>query len=306
MVLRVSQAVHPRRWAGAGILVLVACLSAAAPGLAQTRFGLSFARTESGLLVPELRAAAAIVYDPQNGEVLWENRANDQRSIASLTKMMTALVFLETGPDLSEEVVIHTSDVRRAFTTRLLSGYRMTVGDLLHLMLIASDNAAARALARVSVYGSEGFIEKMNLKARNLGLDSTTYVDPSGLRAENVSSAYDMVRLLAHVSLNEPIAAIMQMSDYTAHAGRRRINVRSTNQLVRGGDFDVVAGKTGFIRLAGYCLATVLRLPENGQQVAVVILGAPSSATRFREARGLVAWVSDQSRALFGDLRERD
>ena len=291
----------------AGLLALGLLIGTATLAEAQSsRFGLSFTRTDSGFLVPELRAAAAIAYNPLTGEVLWENGADDQRSIASLTKMMTALVFLETEPDLSEQVVIQTSDVRRSFTARLLSGYRITTGDLLHLMLIASDNAAALALARVSVFGAEGFVDQMNRKALELGLTATTYADPSGLRSRNVSSAYDVARLLSHVSGNEIIAGIMQMSEYTARAGRRAIPVRSTNLLVRGGDFDVVAGKTGYIRRAGYCLATLLRLPESGEQVALVILGAPSSATRFREARGLFAWVGEQARGLFGDLRELD
>jgi len=302
-VLRVT---HRRVPLVTAAVVLAVLAGTAAPAAAQSRFGLNFTRTEAGFLVPSLRAAAAIVYNPLNGEVLWENGADDQRSIASLTKMMTALVYLESHPDLSQEVLVESSDTRRASSTRLRSGYRMSADDLLHLMLISSDNAAARALARSSVYGAEGFIAKMNQKARSLGLTSTTYADPSGLDSDNVSSAYDIARLLSYVSANETIAGIMQMSEYTARAGRRQISVRSTNQLVRGGDYQVVAGKTGYIRRAGYCLATLLRLPESGQQVAVVILGAPSSATRFREARGLYAWVGDQARGLYSSLRELD
>lgn len=295
----------PRSISALLLLALVATLGLPASALAQRQYGLNFTRTDSGFLVPELRAAGAVVYDPLTGTVLWENGGDDRRSIASLTKMMTALVFLETNPDLSEEIVIETSDVRRSFSYRLLSGHRITAGDLLHLMLIASDNAAARALARVSIYGAEGFINEMNAKARELGLTSTTYADPSGLRSRNMSSAYDMARLLSHVSANETIAGIMQMAEYTARADNTSIHVRSTNELVRG-DFGVVVGKTGYIRRAGYCLATLLRLPESGLQVAVVILGAPSSAARFTEARGLYAWVGEQARGLFATLRDLD
>jgi D-alanyl-D-alanine endopeptidase (penicillin-binding protein 7) len=306
MVLRVRRTRESRVRRLTGLLALTLVLVGAEPAVAQSRFGLSFTRTEGGLLVPELRSAAAIVYNPSDGEVLWETGADIQRSIASLTKMMTALVFLEGDPDLDQEVVIYTSDVRRSFSYRLLSGHRITTGDLLHLMLIASDNAAARALARVSADGVEGFVLQMNRKAHELGLAATVYVDPSGLRPQNMSTAYDMARLLSHVSTNETVARIMQMPEYTARASRRQIRVRSTNQLVRGGDFDVLAGKTGYIRSAGYCLATLLQLPESGQQVAVVILGAPSSATRFRETLGLYAWVGEQARSLFGGLRDLD
>src|SRR6185503_9797800 len=150
----------------------------------------------SGALVPDVRAEAAIIYDSATGHVLWESNSTNQRSIASITKVMTAVVFMEDSPDLSEEVIIQPTDVRAASTTYLRSAYRVTKGDLLHLTLMASDNAAARALARVSSLGSEAFIARMNSKAAELGLESTSYSDPSGLLAANVSSAYDMAKLI--------------------------------------------------------------------------------------------------------------
>jgi D-alanyl-D-alanine carboxypeptidase len=169
-----------------------------------------FKMDETGALVPDIRAAAAIIYNPENGQVLWESNSTDQRSIASITKVMTAAVFLENEPDLSEQVVIQRSDVRAASTTYLRAGFKVTTGDLLHLLLIASDNAAARALARVSPHGSEGFIDRMNEKAIELGLEATSYADPSGLLADNVSSAYDMAKLITYVSGDERIASIMR------------------------------------------------------------------------------------------------
>ena len=288
------------------LLVLLLVFGAALPADAQSRFGLRFTLADSGVLVPQLDAAAAVVYDPASGEVLWESGGDEPRSIASLTKMMTALVFLESGANLAEEIVIVDSDVRRSFNYWLRAGDRVTVADLLHMLLIPSDNAAARALARTSVYGAEGFIDQMNRRAQELGLGTTVYADPSGLDRDNVSTAYDMARLVSHVSANPTIARIMRRSEYTARPGGREVTVRSTNQLLRGGDYDVVAGKTGYIRLAGHCLATLLRLPESGEQVAVVILGAPTSALRFREARGLYAWVQDQARGLFVAQRYLD
>ncbi len=132
-----------------------------------------FKLDESGALVPDVRAEAAIIYDSATGQVLWESNSQNQRSIASITKVMTAVVFLENSPDLSRPVVVDRSDVRAASTTYLRAGYTVTKGDLLHLTLIASDNAAARALARVSPYGSAGFIDRMNEKAKELGLTNT-------------------------------------------------------------------------------------------------------------------------------------
>jgi D-alanyl-D-alanine endopeptidase (penicillin-binding protein 7) len=253
---------------------------------------------ETGALVPDIRAAAAIIYNPENGQVLWESNSTDQRSIASITKVMTAAVFLENEPDLSEQVVIQRSDVRAASTTYLRAGFKVTTGDLLHLLLIASDNAAARALARVSPHGSEGFIDRMNEKAIELGLEATSYADPSGLLADNVSSAYDMAKLITYVSGDERIASIMRKQHHTIPMGRRSINVHSTNQLVMRGDVDVLGGKTGFISKAGYCLATLLRLPQGGPQVAVVVLGAKSNAGRFWETRHLFNWLSGKAQDI--------
>lgn len=253
---------------------------------------------EFGREVPDVRAEAAIIYNPTTGEVLWESHAQDQRSMASITKVMTALVFLESGAPMNTPVTVQRSDVSRASTTYLRTGFKLTADDLLNLLLVGSDNAAARALARISPYGAEGFITKMNEKAAELGLLNTRYADPSGLLAENVSSAYDLARLIAHASADERVGGIMRKQAYTTQAGRQTITARSTNQIVRTGDIDVVGGKTGFISRSGYCLATLLRLPQTGQQVAVVVLGAKSNASRFWETRHLFNWMSTRTKAL--------
>jgi len=233
----------------------------------------------SGDLVPDVRAAAAIIYNPETNEVLWEENSQSQRSIASITKVMTATVFLETNPDLSQPVTIARSDVFQASTTHLRANDKVIADDLLHLLLIGSDNAAARALARVSPQGSEGFVRRMNEKAAELGLESTSYADPSGLLSDNVSSAYDMARLITHASGDERIASVMRLPEYSVRTANRRIlTFHSTNHLLGRPDVDVRAGKTGFISRSGYCLATLLRLPESGQQFAVVVLGARSNA----------------------------
>lgn len=261
---------------------------------------------EFGREVPDVRAAAAIIYDPTTGEVLWEDHAQDQRSMASITKVMTALVFLESGAPMTTPVTVQRSDVSRASTTYLRTGFKLTADDLLNLLLVGSDNAAARALARISPYGSEGFIAKMNAKASELGLINTRYADPSGLLAENVSSAYDLARLIAHAAADERVGGIMRQTSYTTHSGKTAVTARSTNQIVRSGDIDVVGGKTGFISRSGYCLATLLRLPQTGQQVAVVVLGAKSNASRFWETRHLFNWMSTRTKtALDGDAQHR-
>ena len=252
-----------------------------------------------GNLVPDLRAAAAIIYNPETNQVLWEHNSETQRSIASITKVMTAAVVFEDDPDLSRVVTVARSDVSRASTTFLRLNDKVTVADLLHLTLIASDNAAARALARTSKYGAAGFIDRMNEKAAELGLTSTHYADPSGLLSENVSSAFDMARLISLASSDERISTIMQKPQHTIRTPRRSITFRSTNHLLGQDGFDVMAGKTGFITKAGYCLATLLRLPQSGQQVAVVVLGARSNAGRFMEVQNLFNWMSSTASAVF-------
>ena len=258
--------------------------------------GIDFDAGAGDLPAPTVRAKAAIIYNPTTRQVLWEDHAQDQLSIASLTKMMTAIVFMEQHPDLTREVVVANSDVRRASITYLRPQERVTVNDVLHLALIASDNGAARVLARVSPWGTVGFIERMNEKASELGLWNTRYTDPSGLGADNVSSAYDLSRLITYVSRNEQIGQIMRKQSYRIRTNRRRVTIRSTNKLL-GGDLDVRAGKTGYIRKAGFCLVALLQLPH-GDPVAVVILGAQSDSGRFREARRLIDWLTTQARAL--------
>jgi D-alanyl-D-alanine endopeptidase (penicillin-binding protein 7) len=253
-------------------------------------------RTDAaGNVVPDIRAAAAIVYDPATGNVLYEENAQDERSIASITKVMTAIVFLENATDLDQEVQIVRADTLRASTTYLKTNDRVRISDLLHLLLIPSDNAAARALARISPLGYDGFIARMNQKADDLGLNQTAYIEPSGLQSENISSAYDLARLIAFASEDDRIGPIMRTPEYSFRTAKGRIiTVRNTNQILRAGDFDVRGGKTGFIRNAGYCLATLLKMPQGGPPLAVVVLGANSNLGRFWETRHLMAWLSER------------
>ena len=252
----------------------------------------------NGELVPDIRAAAAIIFNPANGQVLWEENAQDKRSIASITKVMTTVVFLEDNPDLSQEITVERSDVYAASTTYLRANERLTLDDVLHLALIASDNAAARILSRVSHGGTASFVERMNEKALELGLENTSFADPSGLNPANVSSAYDLSRLISFAASDERVAPIMRTPTYTVHTSRRAVNIHSTNRLVMEG-MDVVGGKTGFIGKSGYCLATLLRLPQ-GNQVAFVVLGARSNPGRFWETRHLFNWLQDKAGTLFG------
>jgi D-alanyl-D-alanine endopeptidase (penicillin-binding protein 7) len=257
-----------------------------------------FKTAADGQVVPDVRAAAAIIFNPTTGQVLYEENSQDKRSIASITKVMTALVFLEDNPDLNQELTIERSDVYAASTTYLKAGDKITAGELLHLLLIPSDNGAARALARNSHGGTASFIERMNEKAIELGLQNTSFADPSGLNANNVSSAFDLSHLITFATNDDRISSIMRTPTYTVSTNRRQIPIHSTNQLVMKGDVDVMGGKTGFISKSGYCLATLLRLPQ-GNPIAVVVLGARSNNGRFWETRHLFSWLNTKAAELF-------
>jgi D-alanyl-D-alanine endopeptidase (penicillin-binding protein 7) len=211
---------------------------------------------------------------------------------------MTALVYLEDNPDLSAEVVIERSDVFAASTTYLKAKDRITASELLHLLLIPSDNAAARALARTSHGGLASFVERMNEKAIELGLQNTAFADPSGLNANNVSSAFDLSHLITFAASDERIASIMRTPTYTVATNRRMIPIHSTNHIVMNGDVEVMAGKTGFITKSGYCLATLLRLPK-GNPDSDLVLGATSNNGRFWETRHLFSWLNTKAAELF-------
>lgn len=257
-----------------------------------------FKTDAAGQVIPDVRAAAAIVFNPVSGQVLYEENSQDKRSIASITKVMTALVYLEDNPDLAAKVTIERSDVYAASTTFLRAKEQVTAGELLHLILIASDNAAARALARTSHGGMASFIERMNEKALELGLQNTSFADPSGLNPNNLSSAFDLSHLITFAASDERIAGIMRTANYTVRTNKRVIPIHSTNRLVMTGDVEVMGGKTGFISKSGYCLATLLRLPQ-GNPIAVVVLGARSNNGRFWETRHLFSWLNTKTAELF-------
>ena len=269
-------------------------------GLAQLREAMTphYKLDENGESIPDVQAAAAVIFNPVTGQVLYEENSQDKRSIASITKVMTALVYLEDNPDLDTPVVVQRSDTYAASTTYLRANDRIAPSELLHLLLIASDNAAARALARTSHGGTASFVERMNEKAVELGLQNTSFADPSGLNPNNVSSAFDLSHLITFAASDERISSIMRTPEYTVTTNRRAITIHSTNHLVRDGDVDVLGAKTGFISKSGYCLATLLRLPQ-GDPIAVVVLGAHSNNGRFWEVRHLFTWLESKAGDLF-------
>src|SRR5690606_31519184 len=252
----------------------------------------------AGNTVPDVRAEAAIVFNPNTGEVLWEENSRAPRSIASITKVMTAIVFMADEPNLDEFIRISQSDVTRASVTYLRAGERVRLGDVLHLALVASDNGAARALARTSEGGTQASVARMNAKAGQLGLQSTRFAEPSDLDANHISTAYDVSHSISFAANDPTIGAIIAKETHKCYTDKRAISIKSTNKLL-GNGYSISAAKTGFTSKAGFCLATLMNIPDTNDQIAVVVLGAKSSVNRFWETRHLFNWVKEKASELF-------
>ncbi|MCC6350358.1 MAG: D-alanyl-D-alanine carboxypeptidase [Candidatus Eisenbacteria bacterium] len=225
-------------------------------------------------------ARNAILVDPGTGEVLFAKNSDRQVPIASLTKLMTALVFLEQKPALDREVEVTAVELDGAGHTQLRRGDRVALGDLLHMSLMSSDNVATRVLAREAGLTAGEFVARMNRKAAELGLQDTRFVEFTGLDERNVSTAADVARLL-HAAAHEPlIQEITTTRQYQFATGRRMHAVHNTNRMLYG-RYEILGGKTGFILEAGYCFATWVR--TQGRDLIAVVLGAPTNATRFAD-----------------------
>ena len=240
-----------------------------------------------------VRARAALVIDIQKGEVIYQKNATSPFPIASITKLMTAVTYMRMNPDLEKRVRIIRQDVYRANWTKLRYREQVSATDLLYATLVASDNAAARALARASGLTMEAFVTRMNETAASLGLSNSRFTEPTGLDAGNVSTAVDCVALLWTALQDELLAEVLRAKEYRFGTNRRTHTIRTTNRLVRNTvserQWVGVGSKTGYIRRAGYCL--VMRaLGDSGDDIYAVILGGPTSRTRFTDMRRLLDW----------------
>jgi D-alanyl-D-alanine endopeptidase (penicillin-binding protein 7) len=234
-------------------------------------------------------ARNAILLDPATGEVLYEKNSSRSVPIASLTKLMTAMVFLEQKPDLSREVEVTQAELAGAGHTQLRRGEHVPLGELLHMSLMSSDNCATRVIAIESGLSPADFVARMNSKAVELGLTGTRFVEFTGLDEHNVATASDVARML-HAAANEPlIAEITTTRSYQFRTERRRHAINNTDRLLYG-RYEILGGKTGFIIEAGYCFATWVR--TEGRELIAVVLGAPTNATRFADAVRLIQKVS--------------
>ncbi len=230
-------------------------------------------------------ARNAIVLDPATGEILFEKNSDRSVPIASLTKLMTMMVFLEQKPDLDLEAVVTREEISGGGHTQLRTGEMVSQRDLLHMGLMCSDNVATRVLARESGLSREDFLARMNHKAIELGMTHTRFVEFTGLDERNVSTAADVARMLHAAADIDLIREITTTRSYAFRTQRRMHQISNTNRLLFS-RYEILGGKTGFINEAGYCFATWLH--TQGRDLIAVVLGAPTNATRFADTVRLV------------------
>jgi len=239
----------------------------------------------------DVSAASAIVIDEAIGDVLYSSHADNERSIASMTKLMTAYVLFEQEIDLTAVATYDDSYDQIGGTLSVFDGETMLMEDLMYAMVVGSANNAAYALVGNADYSLDEFIALMNTTATDLGLEDTTFADPSGLAVGNISTAKEYAKLMRVVLQNETLAEISATPYYefiTINYGNYH-DFYNTNSLLRTSTLDITASKTGYIDEALYCLA--MRVEQDDHAVIVVVMGAPTSSDRFNESARLANWV---------------
>jgi len=232
-----------------------------------------------------------LVMDEQTGEILYGKNTQAVVPIASITKLMTAIVTLDAQLPLHETVSVTDDDIDlyKGTRSRLPVGTTLTRGEMLHLALMASENRAASSLGNSYPGGRAAFVAAMNAKAAELGMKDSRFVEPTGLSSENVSSAPDLVKL---VTAAKGYPLIREYSTSTAadfDIRGRRVAFGNTNGLVRSGDWEIGVSKTGFIREAGRCLVMQARVAT--RSVIIVLLDSWGSFTRIADAARIRAWL---------------
>jgi D-alanyl-D-alanine endopeptidase (penicillin-binding protein 7) len=243
----------------------------------------------------ELHSSVALVLDQDTGEVLLSKNSQAVLPIASLTKLMTALVVLEAGQPLEEELTISTEDIdtEKGSRSRLGIGTRLSREEMLHLALMASENRAANALGRHYPGGASVFVEAMNRKAAQLGMRDTHYVEPTGLSSRNQSSARDLALLVKAASAYPLIRELSVSPDYQVGVGRRLVHFHNTNRLVGNPMWDIGLQKTGYISEAGRCLVMQAKLA--GRKLILVFLDSAGRNSRLGDAERVRRWITDLS-----------
>jgi D-alanyl-D-alanine endopeptidase (penicillin-binding protein 7) len=239
----------------------------------------------------DLKSAVALVVDQETNQVLLSKNADAVLPIASLTKLMTALVVVESRQSLEEPVSIDQADLDLTANnrSRLAMGTALPRGEMLQLALMASENRAASALSRHYPGGMPAFVAAMNARAASLGMHDTNYVEPTGLSSDNRSSARDLSVLVRAVSAHKLIRDLSTTHDAQVAVGARQVQFRNTNRLVSDPSWDIGLQKTGYIAAAGRCL--VMQAQLAGRKLTMVLLDSAGKYSRLGDAERIRQWL---------------
>ena len=255
---------------------------------------IGFAQAQTQKVV-YLRSAAVMVQDAATGEVVINKNSDAVVPIASITKLMTAMIILDRGLDLEQRIVVSREDVdtHKGTRSRLMPGTTLTRDELLLLALMASENRAAAALARTYPGGVQAFVKAMNEKAAELGMSDSQFIEPTGLSPSNVSSPRDLVKLVRAAHSYPLIREYSTRDKATIKAFNRPLRFVNTNGLVRNSHWEIELSKTGYISEAGRCLVMQVRL--NDKDLIVVLLDSWGKQSRIGDANRIRKWLESST-----------
>lgn len=250
--------------------------------------------SEESSIGVKIDAESGILVNGKTNQVLFTKNADKPLSIASITKLMTALVFLDYNPGWDKEIKILAEDYRSGAKAYLETGEIVRVKDIFYTALVGSVNSAAVALSRSTGLTPEEFAEKMNQKAKDLGMNSAHFEESTGLDSKNAASAYDIAKLAMKAFLNPDIKKALQTDEYNFYSvdGKNAHNIKNTDKLLNSfldkGEYKIMGAKTGYTEEAKYCLA--LGVEDKNNSMFAVVLGTNTPGDRFQEAKSLVWW----------------
>lgn len=246
-----------------------------------------------------LKSSSAIVLDQKSGAVLYEKNSREVMSIASITKLMTAMVLLDSKPNMDKKITIAKEDVDtlRRSRSRLPVGTALTTKEMLRLALMSSENRAASALSRSVQGGKKAFVNAMNRKAQALGMKYSHFRDPTGLYAENVSSARDLARLVSAAAKYRTIRQLTTTRSYQQKLGQRVVKFSNTNILTKNPHWKIGLSKTGFINESGKCL--VMQTWLKNRPMIIVLLNSWGTLTPVGDSNRIKKWISSVSLAEY-------
>jgi len=242
-----------------------------------------------------IEASKAVLYDPEADIFIYEKNADEVQAIASITKLMTALVILDQNPDWQRVYQMKSIDRREGGRIHLFLGDRVTIENLFNVSLVSSANTATLALVHALDLTEAEFVELMNAKAKNLGLINTSFADPVGLSADNVSTARELAMLSKEAFSKQMIKEALSQSEYSFQTEQgKRVRVESTNILLEddlgASELEIKSGKTGYITEAGFCFSALYD-DENSGELITIILDAETVFSRFSDSLKLSKWL---------------